>query len=199
MNMKLVKIFFVICLSMIAAMPMSAQSGQRIRNGGQNGCANCPLAQTAFATQPLSAEEVVHLLYIREEEKLARDAYQAFFSKWNVGIFSNIAASEQRHFDAIGTLISGYGLSDPAQATAGVFTNSDLQKLYNDLLAMGNLSLMDALQAGVIIEETDIDDLKAAIAVTDNKDVLTVYGNLLNESLNHLSAFNSHIEAVSSR
>jgi hypothetical protein len=197
-TMKFVKTIFVICLIVIAAMPISAQNGQRMRNGGRNGCANCPLAQTTFAAQPLSAEEVVHLLYMREEEKLALDIYQALYSKWNMRIFSNIASSEQRHFDAVGTLISRYKLSDPAQATAGVFTNPDLQKLYNDLLAKGNLTLLDALEVGVTIEETDIADLKAAIAVTDNKDVLTVYGNLLNGSLNHLSAFNSHIETASS-
>ena len=145
----------------------------------------------------MSAEETNHLLYIREEEKLARDIYQALYSRWNVRIFSRIAASEQRHFDAVGTLINRYGLPDPAQPATGVFVNSDLQKLFDDLLAKGNISLLDALQVGVAIEETDIDDLKAAIAETDNRDILTVYGNLLNGSLNHLSAFNSHIETSS--
>ena len=58
--------------------------------------------------------------------------------------------------------------------------------------------LLSDFSQGVAIEETDIDDLKAAVSVTDNRDVLAVYGNLLNGSLNHLSAFNSHIEAVTS-
>jgi hypothetical protein len=194
--MKFVKTLFMLFLIVVASTLAWAQNGQRPRNGGRNGCSNCPLAQTAYAVQPLIAEETAHLLYIREEEKLALDIYQALYSKWQVRIFSNIAVSEQRHFDAIGILISRYGLSDPAQTTAGVFTNPDLQKLYDDLLAKGSLSLLDALQVGVAIEETDIDDLKAAIAVTDNRDVLTVYGNLLNGSLSHLSAFDSYIEAV---
>ncbi len=196
--MKLIKTFIILCLIAITAMSVWAQNRQRPRSGRQNGCATCPLTQTAFAAQPLSAEETAHLLYMREEEKLARDVYQVLYSKWNVRIFSNITVSEQRHFDAVGTLISRYKLTDPAQETAGVFTNPDLQALYSQLIAKGSISLLDALQVGVTIEETDIDDLKAAIAVTDNRDVLTVYGNLLNGSLNHLSAFNSHIEAVSS-
>ena len=196
--MKFVKTFLMLFLIVIAATTAWAQNGQRPRNGGRNGCVNCPLLQTAFAVQPLSADEATHLLYMREEEKLARDVYQVLFSKWNVRIFNNIAVSEQRHYDAVGTLISRYKLTDPAQETAGVFTNPDLQALYAQLIAKGSISLLDALQVGVSIEETDIDDLKAAIAVTDNRDVLTVYGNLLNGSLNHLSAFNSHIEAVSS-
>jgi len=196
--MKLVKTFFMMCLIVIVASPIWAQNNQRARSNARVGCANCPLVQTSFPAEPLSAEETSHLLYIREEEKLALDIYQALFSKWRMRIFYNIAVSEKRHFDAIGTLITRYELPDPAQATAGVFTNPDLQKLYDELLAKGNLSLLDALQVGVLIEETDIDDLKAAIAVTDNRDLLTVYGNLMNGSLNHLSAFNSHIETASS-
>jgi hypothetical protein len=196
--MKFVKTFLMMFLIVIAATTAWAQSGQRPRNGGRNGCAGCPLSQTAFAAQPLSAEEATHLLYMREEEKLARDVYQVLYSKWNVRIFNNIAVSEQRHYDAVGTLISRYKLIDPVQEAAGVFTNPDLQALYDQLMAKGSISLLDALQVGVSIEETDIDDLKAAIAVTDNRDALTVYGNLLNGSLSHLSAFNSHIEAVSS-
>jgi len=196
--MKLFKTFIIVCLIAITAMAAWAQNGQGRRNGRQNGCANCPLAQTAFAAQPLSAGDAANLLIMREEEKLARDVYQVLSSKWNVRIFSNIAVSEQRHFDAIGTLISRYKLTDPAQETAGVFTNRELQALYNELIAKGSASLPDALQVGVTIEETDIDDLKAAIAVTHNKDVLTVYGNLLSGSLNHLSAFNSQIATVRS-
>jgi hypothetical protein len=202
--MKFVKTFYMMCLIVIAAMPIWAQNGQRFGNGGRNGCANCPLSQTAVAVQPLSPEEASHLLYMREEEKLAFDIYQALFSQWKVRIFSNIAASEQRHFEAIGTLITRYGLVDPAIKTgtgefaAGDFANPVLQKLYDDLLAKGSLSLLDALQVGVMIEETDIVDLKAAIGITDNRDVLQVYGNLLNGSTNHLSAFEGHIETASS-
>jgi hypothetical protein len=192
-TMKSFKTFFMMCLIVIAATPAWAQNGPRSKNGGRNGCANCPLSQPAIAVQPLNTAETAHLLYIREEEKLALDIYQALYSKWQVRIFSNIAASEQRHFDAIGTLIDRYGLSDPAQPTAGVFTNTDLQKLFDDLLSKGNLSLLDALQVGVAIEEQDIDDLKGAISATGNRDILTIYGNLLNGSLNHLSAFNSRI------
>jgi hypothetical protein len=194
--MKFIKTFFIISLIVIAALPAWAQKGSGFKNGARNGGGSCMLLQASPATQPLSAEEISHLSYLREEEKLALDVYQALYSRWRMRIFNNIAASEQRHFNAIGTLINRYGLQDPAQAIPGVFTNPDLQKLYGDLIAKGNLSLLDALQVGVAIEEKDIDDLKAAISATDNKDVLNVYANLLNGSTNHLAAFNSRIEAV---
>jgi hypothetical protein len=197
--MKFSKAFFMICLIVITATPAWAQRGQGLRNGARNGVGNCLLLQSSATAQPLSTAEEEDLMLLREEEKLARDVYQALFAKWGVRIFNNIAVSEQRHFDAVGILIERYGLTDPAQATAGVFADPDLQQLYYDLIAKGNVSLLDALQVGVAIEEKDIKDLKAAMAITDNKDVLRVYSNLLNGSLNHLAAFDSHIDSVSSK
>jgi hypothetical protein len=194
--MKLAKAFLVICLLMCATAVAAAQNGRGYGNADGKGNAVCPRLTSSYALQPLSAEEAAKLLFIREEEKLALDVYQALYEKWQIRIIGRIATSEKRHFDAIGTLLTRYGLSDPAKPTAGVFTNPDLQRLYADLYSKGTTSLLDALEVGVIIEEKDIDDLKAAIAITDNKDTLTVYGNLLNGSLNHLAAFNSHLETI---
>jgi len=198
--MKFTKALLIMCLIATAAMPLLAQNGRGFRgNGGQNCRPDCPLAQTTVAGQPLSAAETAQLLYMREEEKLALDVYKALSSKWKMRIFNNISASEQRHFDALGTLINRYGLTDPAQTAAGIFTDASLQKLYNDLIARGNRSLRDALRVGVTIEEKDIADLKAATAATDNADVVAVYGNLLNGSQNHLAAFSGRIEAIGSK
>jgi hypothetical protein len=197
--MKFIKTFLMIGLIAIAVAPVWAQRGQGLRNGARNGVGSCLLLQSSDTAQPLSTAEEKDLMLLREEEKLARDVYQALFAKWGVRIFNNIAVSEQRHFDAVGILIERYGLTDPAQATAGVFADPDLQQLYYDLIAKGSVSLLDALQVGVAIEEKDIKDLKAAMAITDNNDVLRIYSNLLNGSLNHLSAFDSHIDSVSSK
>jgi hypothetical protein len=191
--MKLVRVFFVMCLISIAALPLAAQNGQRSRTGGR-ARTDCPLTQTTAATQPLDAAEAWDLLFMREEEKLARDLYDAFSSMWKVRIFSNIAASEERHFEAIKVLIDRYGLKDSALEAAGVFTNSELQSLYDELLAKGSVSLLEALNVGVAVENKDINDLNDAISRTKHTDVLVVYGNLLSGSINHLAAFNSHIE-----
>jgi hypothetical protein len=198
-QMKLGKVVLAISLFVCAAAIAVAQGGRGNGYGNGNGKAGavCPKLAGSFALQPLSAEESAKLIFMREEEKLALDVYQALYAKWKIGIFGRIATAEQRHFEAIGTLITRYKLSDPAKPEAGEFTNPEIQRLYADLYAKGTASLLDALQVGVIIEEKDIDDLKAAIAITDNKDILTVYGNLMNGSLNHLSAFNSHLETLS--
>ena len=60
-------------------------------------------------------------------------------------------------------------------------------------MAKGGLSLIDALEVGVIIEVTDIEDIENYLKLTDNKDIIQVFTNLLNGSENHLAAFNSHL------
>ena len=142
----------------------------------------------------LTDEEVYWLTYMREEEKLARDVYLFLYDKWGSPIFSKISASEQTHMDAIKVLLDRFGIADPANGQSrGAFTNQDLQALYGDLIKQGSVTLVEALKVGVFIEETDIDDLNAGIASTNRNAIKTVYGNLLQGSLNHLKAFVSNL------
>jgi len=59
---------------------------------------------TYGATLPLSADEEADLLFMREEEKLARDTYltfHEFYEALDLSVFSNIASSEQMHMNAM--------------------------------------------------------------------------------------------------
>jgi hypothetical protein len=146
---------------------------------------------------PLEDDEIGWLTYMREEEKLARDVYQYFYDEYGLRIFKNISASEQKHMDAIKTLLDKYEIADPALETVGAFANSDLQGLYDKLIVNGSVSLVEALNVGILIENTDISDLEEAIAATTHVDLQTVYSNLLRGSQNHLDAFNSVLERYS--
>ena len=137
----------------------------------------------------LSQAEAQGLLYLREEEKLARDVYTALYQKWGLPEFQNISASEQMHMDSLKTLLDRYGLADPAQAEAGVFSNPELQALYNQLVERGSLSAAEAIRVGGYVEEVDILDLQERLSQTDNADLQHVYNNLLSGSSNHLGAF----------
>lgn len=145
----------------------------------------------------ISATEREHLVFMREEEKLARDVYTVMYQKWASRIFVNISASEQTHMNAILTLLNRYGIEDPVgENGVGTFTDPELKTLYDELVARGNTSLEEALRVGVAIEELDIADLKDAMSVTDNGDILRVYGNLLRGSQNHLHAFNRALSVL---
>lgn len=142
----------------------------------------------------LSQVEAEALLFMREEEKLARDVYTALYSTWGTPIFQNISASEQAHMDAIKNLLDTYNLADPVQMQPGVFTDPELQALYDELVAHGNISLEEALQVGAAIEEIDILDLLTRLAQTDNLDIQRVFNSLLHGSQNHLRSFTNTLQ-----
>ena len=136
----------------------------------------------------LEASDVEGLLYMREEEKLARDVYEFLGAKWNLAIFGSIAASEQTHTDSIATLLTRYGIPDPAVNTArGEFTIPAIQALYDQLVALGSTSVVDALTVGAMIEDLDIVDLQNR--ATSVPDIQVVYENLEKGSRNHLRSF----------
>jgi hypothetical protein len=149
---------------------------------------------TGFAQQPvfLNQQEKDAVLYMREEEKLARDVYESLFTKWKVNPFGNIRQSEQTHMDRMKTLITFYKLNDPIAINndkQGVFVNTLLQKYYNELVATGSQSLTEALQAGAKIEELDIKDLEERIGQTKTANIISTYNYLQMASGNHLRAF----------
>ncbi len=141
--------------------------------------------------EELSDSEVIGITYMREEEKLARDVYVYLYDKWGIRTFDNISKAEQAHMNAVLLLIDRYELTDPVgDNDYGVFTNDDLQELYDQLTADGSVSEIEALKVGALIEEVDINDLDEELeSYIDNQDITKVYNNLRAGSEAHLRAF----------
>jgi len=153
-------------------------------------------ALESLPAETLSVDERAGLLWMREEEKLARDVYTTLYEAWGLQIFVNIAQSEQTHTEAVRDLLEKYDVADPVTVdTVGIFTDPDLQQLYDDLTARGLTSIEEALQVGALIEDLDIYDLTQEIAKTDNQDIVLVYENLTRGSRNHMRAFTSQLTA----
>lgn len=178
-------------ITVLATTPLQAGGP-----GGKGGTNHSPGPNyTVQTSAPLTGTEADHLLFMREEEKLARDVYLTLYDQWQHSVFSNISSAEQRHMDALAVKIDTYGLVDPVvDDTVGVFTNTDLSILFEDLTAKGESSLLDALYVGAFIEEIDILDLQEAIATSTHPDLIRVYENLMRGSRNHLRAFVRQIE-----
>ncbi len=140
-------------------------------------------------TATLTQDEKNDLQFLREEEKLARDVYLYAYDKYALTISNNISQSEQRHMDKVLTLLQTYGLEDPASAERGVFVNQELQTLYNDLTAQVDISMVEALKVGAIIEDLDIKDIEEFISRTNRPDILAVYDNLECGSRNHMRGY----------
>lgn len=139
----------------------------------------------------LTAAEIEGIIFMREEEKLARDVYLYLYDIFPLRPFLNISKSEQAHMDAIMYLIDTFGLVDPVgDHPQGVFQNEELQDLYNDLIEQGSTSEEEALKVGALIEEVDIIDLQTELdSIAENEEVIRIYTNLCNASENHLRAF----------
>jgi hypothetical protein len=143
-------------------------------------------AGTVTATPALTGE----LRFAREEERMARDLYRAIDEKYDAAPFAMIATSEQRHFDAVGTLLDRYGVADPADGRkAGSYADPTIQQLYDGWLADAGTSLDAAYDVGVALEQRDIADLQDTLAQDPPADVSTVLKALLNGSQHHLAAF----------
>ena len=141
----------------------------------------------------LTDDEKEDLLFVREEEKLARDVYDYLYAEFGHQIFSTIYWSEQNHMNMVKDLLVKYGLEDPAEGKdPGEFVNPILQEIYDDLILAS--SDQEAFEAGVDIEETDIADLTFRLSRANKNDIIKVYTNLRAGSENHLDAFNSHLE-----
>ncbi len=141
----------------------------------------------------LTEAEEANLLFMREEEKLARDVYLYTYEKYGLNIFNNISASEQTHMDAVLTIIEKYDVADPVSNELGVFMNVTLQQLYDNLIAQVNISVVEALKVGATIEDVDIRDLDDAISSTTKTDLLNLYEMLECGSRNHLRSFVSQL------
>ncbi len=188
--MKKIVLSLVVC---------TALAGTLFARGGYGHGASASQSATpvgTYATTVTSTAATVtdvqkeDLLYMYEEEKVARDVYRTLGDMWGASIFYNIANAEQRHMDAIANLLVQYDIPVPALSSeTGLFQNTSLQALYDQLIEEGSISLEEAFHVGVLVEETDIVDLQARM-VDIPSDIAAVYTSLLNGSYNHLNAFN---------
>jgi len=187
---------FFVAFGLVTIAVSGAHTVLAADNAGFGPCLEAVIAD--IETNELSSDEAAGILYMREEEKLARDVYDRLGDLWGVPIFRNIARSEDTHMDAVLVLIDRYDLSDPVGDNGpGVFEDPALQTMFDDLVETGTTSLEDAFRVGVLIEELDIADLTDRLATTDNIDVRIVYQNLMKGSRNHLRSFYRQLDRSS--
>ena len=149
-----------------------------------------PVIDKGIATADATTEQLIYLI---EEEKLAHDVYSAMFELWGSKVFGNILKSEESHQSQVLTIMNIRDISDPRSSKEGVFQNEELQDLYDQLIAKGSKSAVDAYEVGVAIEELDIDALTKMLATAKDADVIAMMENLRKGSENHLRAFNNQL------
>lgn len=170
------------------------------------------------SSQSVDYNEELHLVFMRGEEKLARDVYTTFSTMYpRARVFGNIDDAEQRHMDAVRDKLAQYEITDPnTNDNIGVFTGKEFGESFREtyllLVERGELSKLDALYVGAFIEELDIRDIDQCPAeiisqdndvdsaedcggaYTDNADIKRLYNMLLKGSESHLRAYVRNIE-----
>jgi hypothetical protein len=185
------------------AMKMYQNSGQNLEAGPRDAM-NGPMAQNANTGSQLllgledgsivlTETDVVGLLYMIEEEKMAMDLYDSFAEQTGSIIFDRISDSELRHMSTLLQVAEAADIDLSVISTeAGVFTDQHIQELYDTLLAQGSASFDAAIDVGIIVEETDIADLQE-YATSDEIGLLgVVYDHLEVASEHHLAAFTQY-------
>lgn len=173
----------------------------------------------------LDAGETAHLIFMREEEKLARDVYLTLATLYPAAAtFSTIGTqSEQTHTDTVRDMLAKYGIPDPDPEannlpdSIGVFTGKDygwyFAEKYLALVALGKTGLLEAFSVGAFIEELDMLDIvgcpkvivetstvigegQCGLAYTDEPALQAMYTHLVEGSKDHLRAYVKNIEAI---
>ncbi|MFH0710544.1 MAG: DUF2202 domain-containing protein [Pseudomonadota bacterium] len=152
---------------------------------------------SASLESSLAQEIKEGLLFMYQEEKVARDVYNVLGQKYpSAKTFANIQLSEQKHIDAVENLCIKYGvdISNVNETAVGEFILPELQTLYNTLIQQGNISLTQAYKVGQAIEIKDIEDIDVRLSATNlPSDIRTVYESLRAGSESHLTAFNKQL------
>jgi len=145
----------------------------------------------------LTEEQKDRLFFIYQEEKVARDVYIYLSKLYPLeSTFASIQLSEQRHIDAAEKLCVKHNvdISMIEENDCGYFEVPYLQDLYDKCIGMGSECLLDALNVGVLIEETDIGTLTESITSMDMPDdIIHTYELLREGSYNHLESYQAAV------
>lgn len=150
------------------------------------------------STTILTDAEKNHVLWMREESKVARDLYTFLFNRWGIPVFKKKMVKEQVNMDRSLTIINKYGLTDPiVKDEQGIYSKENFRQMYVELAMRGNSSLPEALRAAAITEELDIMELEDALQNTiTNPDLKSIYNTMAVSSRNHLRAIIEQIQCM---
>ena len=165
----------------------------------------------------LDEAEETHLIFMREEEKLARDVYITLGEIYpELTTFARIDDSEQKHMDTMARMLKLYKIKDPStDDEGGVFTGEDYGWYFTEkfefLVSWGETDGLQALYVGAFIEELDMNDIVhcpdvimdagfpedgCGLVYTDEATLISAYESLVDGSKSHLRAYVKAIEKI---
>lgn len=176
----------------------------------------------SYPTKPASIEinehERLHLIFMREEEKLARDVYITLGIAYpEKTVFGKISSAETYHTTSVSDVLERFNIDDPVKNdNVGVFSGEEFgwyfTEKFEKLTQQGLVSELDAMYVGAFIEELDMKDIKSCpevmidtidsiqnaddcgLVYSNDRVINSLYSNLITGSESHLRAFVKNIE-----
>ena len=144
----------------------------------------------SFDTIPesnMTASEREDALYLQEAEKAERDINEELADqRQTVTVFRSIADIVTVAMTADNVILERYNLPNPEKQAVGKFTSPKLQRMYDDAVSAGSLSVTGAITASMKYDDLHIADLMSAIGRTDNDDLKFIYEQELALSRNNM-------------
>jgi hypothetical protein len=138
----------------------------------------------------ISDKDKSSLIYFREEQKLAADAFASYFEIWENKLFFNAEVNEKGHIKKVISLLEYYEIEDPAgDNEKGKFINDSIKNEYFNIVSFGRQSLIHAYLGSAELAEKDIFETGNAISETDNEKIIEVYKALKGSSEKYLKIF----------
>jgi hypothetical protein len=146
------------------------------------------------------------IMWMHEQEKLAKDLYLSFDGNWDQPTFASIAAKKRHHMDEMMAMIDYYD-ADPLfeQDEIGVFGDSRHSDVFIAQLARGQTSLINAYLAAAYVEEWNIQEYRNDIEAIDLGQcapceplapLRATYVKLLAGDIEHLRTLLSHLTGL---
>ncbi len=163
----------------------------------------------------LTQEAKDSLSFMGNEERLAYDVYLKLNETYSLKQFYNIATkSEYKHITAVQDFVKKYDLEESdfgnvdlnplglrdkniESMPSGSYDISHIQELYNNLIAKGEQSKIDAIQVACMVEVVDVNDLNNKIVDAQNSnasDIVTLFEFLRQGSYNHYWSFDKALK-----
>jgi hypothetical protein len=147
---------------------------------GANGVGMMGSIAVTAPSGTLNTAQRAALAGIAEQQQLARDLYQALAAQYDSAVLDHVATATAYRLDAIRTLMTRYGVTDPTTGTvAGTFSDPAVQTTYNRLLAQGQSSYDNALAAVRTVEAAQVTALTNDLSGLTAPDVRQVYNRLV--------------------
>ena len=146
--------------------------------------------------QELSAKEIRQLRYFLEAQKLLRDVYAKFYTRWHLHDFQKFKRTKHRQLQAWLHLFEKYDLSPALELQSfGLFSNNTLQKLYTNFTMTGRLSLFEALRTSATMEDLNIYTAFDFLGLTDNQDIKLTCRTMALTSRNNLQEITALLDS----